>query len=147
MANAVYINITRAQEMLDAFTAAMDAGAGAATLKIYDGTRPTYCGEAVGAQVLLAELAFSDPAFPASSDDDTPNALATANTVNDDSSADATGTASWFRIEDSDGNDVLDGTVGDSGSWDLLLNTVSITAGSTVSVTSMTMTMPEGASV
>jgi hypothetical protein len=63
----------------------------------------------------------------------------TANAITDDSSANATGTASWFRITDSAGNAVVDGDVGTSGS-DLNLNTVSITSGVQVSVTSLVLT-------
>ena len=40
---------------------------------------------------------------------------ATANSVTDDSSADATGTAGWFRVYDSTGLEVMDGECGTSG--------------------------------
>lgn len=116
---------------LDEITAKIDAGTGAGKLRIYDGTRPATGGTAT---TLLAELTMSDPSFPAAS-----SGQMTANTITDDSSADNTGTATWFRIVDSDNNFVVDGDVGTSGS-DLNLNSTSITAGVTVEVTSLVLT-------
>ena len=56
----------------------------------------------------------------------------TLNAIASDASANATGTATWFRIVKSDGSTlVCDGDVGTSGS-DLNLNSTSITAGGTV---------------
>jgi hypothetical protein len=64
----------------------------------------------------------------------------TLNAITADSSADASGTASWFRLLKSDGTTiVMDGDVGTSGS-DLNLNSTAITAGGTVSVTSFAIT-------
>ncbi len=130
---AIALDTTTRNNRLDEITATMDAGTGAATLTIYDGTRPA-TGAAVTTQNVLATLTFSDPAFPAAA-----AGTMTANAITDDSSADATGTASWFRVEDSDSNFVLDGDVGTSGS-DLNLNSVAITAGVTVSISSFVLT-------
>lgn len=127
--------------MLDALVDRLDAGSGAGKIRIYDGTRPTDVDTAVGAQVLLAELTLSDPAFGAAADD-TPGAIATADPITDDSAANATGTASWFRALDSNNVAIIDGNVGTS-SADLILDSVSITAGQTVSVNSWTITQPE----
>ena len=63
----------------------------------------------------------------------------TLNTITQDSSANATGTATWFRIVDSGATFILDGDVGTSGS-DLNLTTTSIVATQPVSVTSATIT-------
>lgn len=116
---------------LDEITTEVDAGAGAGFLRIYDGTRPATGGTAT---TLLAELTFSDPSFAAAT-----GGVLTANSITDEASAPATGTATWFRVTDSDGNAVLDGDVGTSGS-DLNLNSTSITTGATVSVTSFVIT-------
>jgi hypothetical protein len=121
----------------DAIVDAIDGGAGAGLLRIYDGTIPTNADTALGAQVLLAELTFSDPAFGAAS-----NGVATASAITSDSSANATGTASWFRIVSSTPTTIMDGTVGTSGE-DLNLNTTSIVSGATVSVTAFTVTVPK----
>jgi hypothetical protein len=110
---------------------AIDGGAGAGLLRIYDGSRPATGGSAT---TLLAELTFSDPCAPGAS-----SGAATYNSITQDSSANATGTATWFRAVDSTGTFCVDGNVGTSGS-DLNLNTTSITSGVAVSVTSFALT-------
>jgi hypothetical protein len=108
-------------------------------LRIYSGTQPTTADTAIGAQVLLAELRFGNPAFGAAV-----AGVATANAITADSSADATGTAAWFRALKSDGTTpVYDGTVGTSGA-DCNINSTAIQAGAAVSVTSMTYTASKG---
>lgn len=119
----------------------IDAGSGAGKLRIYSGTQPTNPDVAITDQTLLAELTFGDPAFGAAADG-TPGGVATANSITADSSANASGTATWFRAVDSDDNAIFDGTVGTSGA-NLNLDSVSITAGQSVSVSSLTFTMPE----
>ena len=121
----------------DAVVDRVDVG-GQGYLRIYDGSQPATGDTAVGAQVLLAELRFAATAFGAAS-----NGVATAAAITADASANATGTAAWFRILDGGGIDVtdnvLDGTVGTSGA-DLNLNTTSIVAGAEVSVSAFTYT-------
>jgi hypothetical protein len=64
----------------------------------------------------------------------------TYNAIAADASANATGTATWFRIVQSDGSThVMDGSVDTSGA-DLNLNTTSIVAGANVSISSATIT-------
>lgn len=102
-------------------------------LRIYDGTQAATADTALGAQVLLAELRFSATAAPAAT-----NGLITFNALTADSSANATGTASWYRALSSDGTTVvMDGSVGTATS-NLILNSVSIAAGANVSVSSFT---------
>ena len=104
-------------------------------LRIYDGSQPTDADTAIGAQNLLAELRWNATAFGAAS-----NGVATANALTADSSADNTGTATWFRALESDGTTVVfDGSVGTSGA-NLNLNSVAISAGAAVSVTAYTYT-------
>lgn len=115
---------------------AIDAGAGPGLLRIYDSTgtgRPA-TGAAVTTQVLLAELTFTDPSAPAAS-----AGVLTMSAITQDSSANATGTATWFRIVDSNNVVVMDGNVGTSGS-DLNLVTTSIVATQPVQITSFTIT-------
>lgn len=107
------------------------AGA-SALLRFYDGSRPATGGTAT---TLLAELTCNATFAPAAS-----GGVLTLNAIASDSSANATGTATWFRIVQSDGSThVLDGNVGTSGS-DLNLNSTSITAGGSVAVTSFVVT-------
>lgn len=119
----------------DAVTTLLNSG----KLRIYDGTQPATANTAITTQTLLAELTFNATAFGAAS-----NGVATANSITADSSADATGTASWFRAVKSDGTTaVFDGSVGTS-SADLVLNSVNISSGAQVSVTSFTYTENKG---
>ena len=122
----------------------LDGGAGAGKIRVYGGTQPAGGpDEAVGAQTLLAELALSDPAF-GNAVDAAPGGRATANAITDDASADATGTATWFRALDSNNVAIIDGDVtATGGGGDLELNSVAISAGAQVSITSWTVTAPE----
>jgi hypothetical protein len=131
-----------ARAMLDTFTAQTDAGT-AAVINLYSGTVPTDAETALSGNTLLAQLTMSATSFPAATDL-APGARITANAITADSSADATGTATFFRIlTQNAGTVVAQGTAGTATS-DLILNTVSITAGSTVSITAATVTLPEG---
>jgi hypothetical protein len=104
-------------------------------IRIYDSTQAADADTAVGAQVLLAELRFGATAFAAGA-----LGVATANAITADSSANATGTATWFRVLKSDGTTVVyDGSVG-TATANLILNTVSIVTGASVSITALTLT-------
>lgn len=133
MANNPQLTNAAASAAADAVVDSIDTG-GAGKLRIYDGTQAATADTAIGAQVKLAELTFSATAFGAAS-----NGVATAAAITQDSSADATGTATWFRVINGSGTTIFDGTVGTSGA-DLNLNTTSIVAGAAVSVTSFTYT-------
>jgi len=124
-----YEAATLRDAMLDAITT---RAGNAALLRIYSGSRPATGGTAT---TLLAELTCGSPFAGAAV-----NGVLTANAITQDSSANATGTASWFRIVQSDGSTfVMDGDVGTSGS-DLNLTTTSIVATQPVSVTSFVIT-------
>ena len=121
----------------DALAPLLNAG----LLRIYDGSQPATANTAIGAQVLLAELTFNATAFPAAS-----NGVLTANAITADSSANAAGTASWFRAVKSDGTTVvMDGTVGTATS-NLILTTTTISLGLTVSCTSFVHTIAKATS-
>lgn len=105
-------------------------------LRIYDSTQPTDADTALGAQVLLADLALAATAFAAAS-----AASKAAGTITQDSSADATGTAAWGTLVASTRatTGTLDFSVGTSGA-NLNLNSVAISSGAAVSVSSFTIT-------
>ena len=89
-------------------------------LRIYDGTQPANADTAVSTQNILAELRFGATAFGASV-----AGVATANAITADSSANATGTATWFRVFKSDGTTALwDGSVGTAAANHMDLNTL-----------------------
>lgn len=99
-------------------------------LRIYSGTQPANADTALSGNTLLAELRFGNPAFGAAV-----NGVATANAMTADSSADATGTATFARCLKSDGTTVvLDATVGTSGA-DMNINSTAIQTGANVSLT------------
>lgn len=125
------LNVALRNSRLDEITALLDADAGAGYLRIYSGTRPATGGAVT---TLLAELTMSVTSFPAAA-----AGTMTANSITDDSSANATGTATWFRMVDNSGDHILDGDVGTSGS-DLNLSSTAIVTGGTVSVTSFALT-------
>ncbi len=112
----------------DSFVDAYDTGSTDAGGD-YDGYTAAYA-------TLLFSCLLSAPAYGAAS-----NGVATANSITDDSSADATGTAAVGRAKDRDNTTCHDFTIGTSGE-DLNLNTVSITSGDTVSISSATVTFP-----
>lgn len=113
-----------------------------AHIRIYSGAVPTDADTALGAQVLLAELVMTNPAFGNAADLN-PGARATAATITEDSVADNTGTATFFRIVDRTGTTVvMQGTAGTSGT-DLILNSAAIQANAAVQISALTFTLPE----
>lgn len=121
----------------DAVVDLADAGAGAATIEIRTGSQPANANDAATG-TLLATLTCADPAFGSAS-----TGVATLAGVPLSTSGVAAGTAGWFRMKDSTGATVMDGSVGTSGA-ELNLNTTTISVGVTVQVTSGAVTMPAG---
>lgn len=140
-----FLSNAEAISMLTDYGVGIDVGT-AAVIEIYDdtgGAAPADADAAIGSHVLLASLTCSATAF-ASIVDDTPGALATFAAITSDSSADATGTAQFFRIKtQTAGTVVAQGTVG-VGTFDLAVNTTAFTSGSTVAITAATILLPEG---
>jgi hypothetical protein len=102
-----------------------------ARLRIYAGSVPADVDTALSGQTLLANFALSNPIAGAASS----QALTLSGTPLSTTAA-ASGTASFFRIDDgNDANGVVQGTVG-AGSGDLSLDTTTITSGQTVQITS-----------
>lgn len=111
----------------DAITTAAGTSA---LLRIYDGVRPATGGAAT---TQLAVLTGDGTAFaPAAA-----GGVLSPNAFADDTDADNSGEATWFRLETSGGTFVMDGDVGGTGSGaDLEIDNVNIVAGGTVSLTS-----------
>lgn len=114
--------------MLDQITSAIGTSG---LLRIYDGTRPASGGTAT---TLLAQLALSATAAPAAS-----GGVLTFNAITQDSSADATGTATWGRVTTSVGTFVIDFSISTSGS-DMNMTTTAIVATQPVSCSSFVIT-------
>jgi hypothetical protein len=125
----------RKNAMLDSFTAGIGASP---ILRIYDNTGgvPANANAALTSQVLLGTLTMSATPFPAAA-----TGTMAANTITQDSAADASGTAAFFRILNSAGSTTYaQGSVGTSGA-DLNLNTTAIVLGGPISVTSLTISI------
>jgi len=101
----------------------IDAGAGAGTLEI---------GTAGMAQVLVT-ITLNDPCGTVATDTLTLNATGLSNT------ASAGGTAAEARIRDSDSNDVITGLTVGTGAENIVLDSVSISNGQTVTINSGTI--------
>ena len=122
---------------LDTVKAAIDAGAGAGTIKIYTGTQPTSPADAISTQTLLGTLTFSDPCGTSAS------GVLTMSAITQDSSADATGTATWARIADSTGTTVFDCDVtGTGGGGTIQFNTTSFVSGGPILISAFTISVP-----
>lgn len=125
---ALGYNATLRNNQLDEITG---LAGGSALLKIFSGSRPATGGAET---TQLAELTCNATFAAAAS-----GGVLTLNAISDDTSADDTGTATWFRIESSGATHVMDGDVGTSGA-DLNFDSVSFVSGGTVAVDSFTIT-------
>lgn len=135
MADTTKISNASADAEAAAFASLLDNG----YFRIYDGSQPATVDTAISTQNLLAELRFS-----ATAESGIVNGVITFDTITSDSSANASGTASWFRAFSSDGTTaVWDGSVGTSGAT-FNMNSVAISSGSVVAATSLTYTINKG---
>lgn len=115
------LKATRMQAVLDD----IDNHASAAKLQIWNAAFASK----------LAEITLGDPSFSRSA-----AVLTLLGVPLSDTSADATGTAALARIVDGGGTTIVDNlTVGTSGT-DIILNSTSLTAGQTVTITAGTIT-------
>lgn len=123
---------TIAQEII----AAMATGtASTPMIEIYTGSVPATMGGSIS-DTLLAELAMTNAAATET------GGVITLDTITNDSSANATGTAGWARIIDRDGAEVIYLSVSATGGGgELQFNTVSFTSGAPVAISSGTITV------
>jgi len=123
---AVTISTAARNAAADAVVDLVDGGAGAGKVVF----------ETAG-DAEVATLTMTDPAFGNAA-----AGVATASTISDDTDATG-GTTTKFAMEDSNSLEVLNGSVtAISGGGDIELTSVAIGVGDTVSITSLTVTMP-----
>lgn len=103
----------------------IDAGAGPGVLQI--GT--------TGMATILAEIALDDPSATISA-----GTLTFSGMPKSDSIADATGTATAARIQDSNGTDIITGLTVGLAAADIIMSGVLIIAGQTVTINSASIT-------
>lgn len=124
--------------LLDQLRTLLDIGSGPATIAIYSGTQPADGDAGLSGNTLLATLTMSDPAAPAAS-----GGTLTFSPITEDTSADATGTATWARVRSSDGAQGFDCDVTATGGGGVIeVNTTSIVAGGPVRITAFTFSIP-----
>lgn len=130
---ALQLSVAVRNAMLDAIESTINTSA---VLKIRTTSVPANCAAADAGTVLATLSLPSDWLAAASS-----GAKAKAGTW-EDASADATGTAAHFRIYASDGTTCgMQGTVtATGGGGDLTLDSVSVTAGQDITITSFSLT-------
>lgn len=134
MANLKFSTTLR-NNMLDEITSL--AGTSAKIL-IYSGSQPSGGGTATG--TLLAQLTCNATAFAGAAS----GGVLTLNSITQDSAADATGEATWFRLTKSDDTWVMDGDVSvNGGGGDLQLDSTSISINAPVAMSAtQTITAP-----
>ena len=124
---AITLSTAARNAACDAITALIDVGAGSPSEgQLIFRTS----GDAEVARCIMA-----NPAFGAAA-----TGVCTAGAIQDDTNA-VGGTIAKFVIQDGDGNEILNGTCG-AGSGDISFNSVIVSAAQTVSVSSLTVTVP-----
>ena len=125
---AVSYNQALQNTRMDAVLAAIDAHASPATLEV--------CTAAYAA--VLVAIPLADPSF--SRGGAKPNTALTLLSLPRAANATGTGTAALGRIKEGGGTTILDGLTVSTSAADIILNSVSITTGQQVSVSSGTIT-------
>lgn len=139
LAAAVYqLGTASRNAAADALADLLDGGTGAGRIEVRTGTVPTNVSDA-STGTLLGTLTFSATAFGSAS-----TGVVTANSISSDTSADASGTAGYFREYQGAGGDTAAVAQGNAGTTDetMLFDNATIVAGGTIAVSSMTKTVP-----
>lgn len=107
-----------------------------ATLTIYTGSAPASANDSATGTT-LAVVTLPTPAMG-----DSAAGVSSKSGTWEDPTADATGTAGYFRIVTTGGRVIQGSITATSGGGDMELDSVSLTAGDTFTVTSFTWTQP-----
>lgn len=138
MANLFKLGTTARNLACDGLRVGFDAGTPPGRIEHRTGAQPANVSDASSGTLLGTNL-FSNPAFGASS-----VGVATAAAIANDSSADASGTAGYFRLYTGAGADTAALAQGNSGTsgTDMNFDNNVIVAGGVIAITSMTLTVP-----
>lgn len=141
---AIITTLTRAAASLDAILAAVNntGGPAAGAIRLYTGAAPAdVATTATG--TLLATCVLVDGSVNAFGTTNTTTLIATGYTSGgyfaQDASPGNSGTIGYWRCYDFHGTAVMQGTVGTTGTVDIVFNTLTVTAGVLVQITSMTV--------
>lgn len=130
---AITIEESLCNDALDLIGPAIDAGSSNGVIQIRSGSMPLLTSDP-DAGSLLAELDMSEPSMLAAA-----SKAVAADTISPGTVI-ADGTATHFRVKDSNGVVVLQGTVGTSAA-DMILNTTTFTSGGQCQINSFTLTL------
>lgn len=133
------LSTTACIDALDAITVLLNTGG---YIELRTGVPPATC-ESTDTGTLLGTLNLSATAF-AGATDGTDKATAVANSISDDTSADADGTIEHFRAKNSGGTCHIQGDCSLTGlGGDLQFNAVDVLTGDTISLSGWTLNIPE----
>jgi hypothetical protein len=135
------ISTAAAMAALDAITALANVG-GQGSLNVYNGTLPTNCETAIGAQTLLATHLLAVDAFPDASDG-TDKAVSASNVIGDDIAADASGAPQFIRVLDFAEVCIFQGTAGAVGTEECVFDKSPFVAGDLVKILGLTLQVAE----
>lgn len=138
MANLFKIGTTPRNAACDGIVDTIDGGTPPGRMEHRTGSQPTNVNDASSGTLLGTNL-FGNPAFGAAS-----SGTATANAISNDTSADASGTAGYFRWYTGAGGDtaaLAQGNTSTSGA-DLNFDNNVFVAGGVIAITSFTVTVP-----
>jgi hypothetical protein len=138
MANLFKLGTTCRDAACNGIVDAVDGGTPPGRLEHRVGTQPTNVSDASSGLLLGVNL-FANPAFGNSS-----TGTATANAIANDTNADNSGTAGYFRVYTGAGADtaaLFQGNTAASGA-DLNFDNPVIVAGGVIAISSFTVTMP-----
>jgi len=143
VASSLWVNLFKIgtatrDSMANAFDDACNAGTPPARIEHRVGAQPTNVGDASSGALLGTNIA-SNPMFGAAS-----TGVITASAITNDSSADASGTAGYFRIYTGAGGDtaaLAQGNTSTSGA-DMNFDNNVIVAGGVIAISAMTVTVP-----
>lgn len=138
---AITLTNSASASMLTALVTAIDSGAGSALCVVYSGTPPASAEAVLSGNTVLANVALSDPSATVSG-----KTLSFSGMPRSDVSADASGTATFFRIHISadgttPGTAVIQGNCGTSGT-DMVLASTALVSGASFSISSASITLP-----
>ena len=132
---ALSLAVVRKNYQVDNFVDLFDGG----NLTIYNGAVPADADTALSGQTVLAQVdPLPTPAFGAAA-----SGTASKSGTWQDASADATGTATFFRAFDSGASILCQGTItATGGGGDMELSTTSLVAAQVFTVTAFSVTQP-----
>jgi hypothetical protein len=138
MANLFKLGTTSRNAACDGIVDAIDGGTPPGRIEHRVGAQPTNVGDASSGTLLGTQL-YSNPAYGAAA-----TGVATASAIANDSSADASGTAGYFRNYTGAGGDTAalsQGNTSTSGA-DLNFDNNVIVAGGVIAISAFTTTVP-----